>query len=241
MRAGVQLGQSGCLCAVGYYPNPQYSASGITECSQCSGTCSGTTKHCSPTGALVCCGAGQYFVEGVSTACQTCAPGTYGSGGTINCTACPANTYSTVGVCTACPANTWSAAGASSCYNNSYPIFAIVSDNQGTVCSGATAPCGRYINLQTNAVSNINTGFNGYGAISLDGSFALLVDANDNVIKKLVFSSGVATTIAGSGTAGWVDGIGTNAQFNYPWDAAISPDSSYALIADCAKTMPSGG
>ena len=164
---------------------------------------------------------------------QTCSAGT--SGVWPSCSVCAANTYSSAGAaaCTACPSNTWSAAGAASCFNNSYPIFAIISDNQGAYCTGDTAPCGRYINLQTNAVSNINTGFNGYGTPSLDGSYAILVDANDNVIKKLIFSTGTATTIAGSSTAGWVDGIGTNAHFNYPWDAAISPDNSYALIADC--------
>ena len=117
MRAGVQLGQSGCFCAAGYYQNPQYNASGIFECSQCSGTCAGTTKHCSPTGTLVCCGAGQYFVDGVSTACQTCAGGTYGFGNTTACASCPANSFSSAGAsaCTVCPANTGSVAGSNGC------------------------------------------------------------------------------------------------------------------------------
>ena len=89
--------------------------------SNCTTTCSGNTYlHCTPTGTAVCCGAGTYFVENVSTACQTCAAGTYGYGNVTACIQCPANTYSTSGAgsCTACPANSWSAGGASACTAN---------------------------------------------------------------------------------------------------------------------------
>ena len=78
-------------------------------------SCPSGTVHCTPSGTAVCCGAGRYFVEGLSTACQTCPIGTYGSGGTTSCTACPTVQ---LGVCTACPANSWSAAGAGQCTAN---------------------------------------------------------------------------------------------------------------------------
>ena len=84
---------------------------------QCTMTgCSGTV-HCSPSGTPVCCGAGTYFAEGVSTSCQACPSGTYGSGNATACTACAAGTFSSPGasVCTVCPANTGSAAGAAGC------------------------------------------------------------------------------------------------------------------------------
>ena len=103
-------------------------------CSTTSITCTTGTVHCSPSGTPVCCGVGTYFVEGVSTSCQPCAPGTYGFGNTTACatcasglsspagvgSCCPANTYIVAGTttCTACPANTWSAAGDARCTAN---------------------------------------------------------------------------------------------------------------------------
>ena len=103
-------------------------------CPTTSITCIGGTVHCTPTGTPVCCGVGTYFAEGVSSTCQTCAAGTYGSGSSTACTSCtsglsspagvgiccPANTYIVPGTstCTACPANSWSAAGAAGCTAN---------------------------------------------------------------------------------------------------------------------------
>ena len=49
-------------------------------------TCTGGTIRCTPSGASVCCTAGQYFVEGVSSTCQPCAAGTYGFGNATSCT-----------------------------------------------------------------------------------------------------------------------------------------------------------
>ena len=61
---------------------------------QCTMTgCSGTVR-CTSAGVAVCCGGGQYFVEGVSTGCETCAAGTYGFGNATACTTCPNGTSS---------------------------------------------------------------------------------------------------------------------------------------------------
>jgi hypothetical protein len=56
----------------------------------CSPSCSGTgvVGRCTLTGAGVCCGAGTYLMEGVSTACQPCPAGTYAPDGSA--TACTA-------------------------------------------------------------------------------------------------------------------------------------------------------
>jgi len=45
--------------------------------------------------------------------------------------ACPANTYNLSGTCTSCPSYAWSYDGAPTCYNNTYPIFALVSEGGG--------------------------------------------------------------------------------------------------------------
>jgi len=85
----------------------------------CSTSCNPpvTYGHCTPTGGSVCCGSGQYFREGVDSACQACGAGTYGYGNASSCLNCPANTYSLTGAgtCTSCPANTTSTAGSPDC------------------------------------------------------------------------------------------------------------------------------
>jgi len=73
----------------------------------CSGSCSaGQTLRCSPTGTGVCCGAGQFFVEGVSAVCQPCAAGAFSvDGSQTACSQCPGFTASAAGgaACTCGP------------------------------------------------------------------------------------------------------------------------------------------
>ena len=64
---------------------------------------------------------------------------------------------------------------------------------------------------------------------SPDGSFVLIADYSNNKIRKLVVSSGSVSTLAGSGTAGGGNGIGTSAQFYTPADVSISSDGLFAL------------
>jgi sugar lactone lactonase YvrE len=79
-------------------------------------------------------------------------------------------------------------------------------------------------------------------ALSADGSFALLADAKNNTIRKIVLASGAVTTLAGDPSLACTlgtnqgpcnqDGVGAAAHFNAPVDISISPDGSFALIAD---------
>jgi hypothetical protein len=43
---------------------------------------------------------------------------------------------------------------------------------------------------------------------------------------RMITSSGVVTTLAGSGAASWADGTGTAAEFNYPTGLALSSDGT---------------
>jgi hypothetical protein len=57
-----------------------------------------------------------------------------------------------------------------------------------------------------------------------------VADTANNRVRKIT-SVGVVTTIAGSGTAGWVDGLSTSAQLNQPKGVTIDPGGS-VYVAD---------
>jgi DNA-binding beta-propeller fold protein YncE len=66
-------------------------------------------------------------------------------------------------------------------------------------------------------------------AISPDDSFVLVVDGS--VVRHILIATGVVTTLAGN-ESGYADGVGTLAKFSSPRGIAISPDGTFALIAD---------
>jgi DNA-binding beta-propeller fold protein YncE len=73
-------------------------------------------------------------------------------------------------------------------------------------------------------------------SISPSGSFALISDTSNHIFRRLdivIADYGDVSLLAGSyNTTGLANGIGTNAQFSDPIGSAISPDESYALVAD---------
>ena len=68
--------------------------------------------------------------------------------------------------------------------------------------------------------------------MSPDGTYALVADYSNHVIRKIVIATQVVSTLAGTGSSGLVDGAGDSAQFNSPIGVAMSPDGTYALVAD---------
>ena len=84
--------------------------------------------------------------------------------------------------------------------------------------------------------------FNGLAALIVDTSGNVYVSDNDSVRK--ISPSGIVSTIAGNGTAGYVDGTGSAAQFNSPYGLAF--DSIGNLYIDDAgnervrKMTPAG-
>ncbi len=69
-----------------------------------------------------------------------------------------------------------------------------------------------------------------YG-VTTDGTNLYVTDSGNSTIRKIVISTGVVTTLAGTaGTSGSADGIGTSASFNYPY--GITTDGKHLYITE---------
>jgi DNA-binding beta-propeller fold protein YncE len=82
-----------------------------------------------------------------------------------------------------------------------------------------------------------NAGFNKPYSIthSLDGTKALVADMDNHRIREVVLATRVVTTLVGQSTAGYLDGVGTDAKFWGPVGVTHSPEGTKALIADLAN------
>ncbi|MBI5625946.1 MAG: IPT/TIG domain-containing protein [Nitrosomonadales bacterium] len=70
--------------------------------------------------------------------------------------------------------------------------------------------------------------FKALGGISTDGTNLYLTDSN--AIRKIVISTGVVATLAGSATGGSTDATGAAASFNAPW--GITTDGTNLYVGD---------
>jgi DNA-binding beta-propeller fold protein YncE len=82
--------------------------------------------------------------------------------------------------------------------------------------------------LSLSPITNIGSSF--YLSVDSSGSVYATQFSQHTVI--LVSPQAAVSTIAGSGIAGSANGIGTNAQFNYPLGIAIDSVGSAIFICD---------
>jgi DNA-binding beta-propeller fold protein YncE len=72
-----------------------------------------------------------------------------------------------------------------------------------------------------------------YGiCISPDGLFALVVDKSGYQIRHIDLLTAAVTTLAGSGSTGSQDGVGTSSLFLTVYTIGVSPDGLFALVPD---------
>jgi sugar lactone lactonase YvrE len=68
--------------------------------------------------------------------------------------------------------------------------------------------------------------------ISKDNTRLFVTEANGNRIRQIVISTAVVTTVAGNGTSGATNGVGTNATFGFPIGIAPDPLGNYLYVLD---------
>jgi hypothetical protein len=76
-----------------------------------------------------------------------------------------------------------------------------------------------------------NAEFNGTANIVLDGSGNLFVGDEENNVIREITTGGQVVTLAGSGTAGYMDGPATKAEFNFP-EGLVVDGSGNLYVAD---------
>lgn len=71
--------------------------------------------------------------------------------------------------------------------------------------------------------------------LSASGKFLYVADSSNHAIRRVTVrgtNKGEVTTVAGDGTAGYVNGVGTSARFSAPIGLALNPDGTKLYVAD---------
>ena len=64
------------------------------------------------------------------------------------------------------------------------------------------------------------------------GTFILVAEYQNSLIRKIIVSSALVSTLAGGAAAGHTDGVGTAATFNNPVGVAMDPGGTVAVVGE---------
>ena len=71
--------------------------------------------------------------------------------------------------------------------------------------------------------------------ITTDGTSLYVAGYTSKLIRQIVISTGVVTTLAGSGSYGSTNGTGTASSFSYP--RGITTDGTNLYVSDAANQL----
>jgi uncharacterized alkaline shock family protein YloU len=155
----------------------------------------------------------------ISTGVVTTIAGTAGSSGSADGTGTWARFYAPYGITTD-GTNLYVAD-----YSNHTIRKIVISTGVVTTIAGSALISG-----STDGTGTSARFYNPYG-ITTDGTNLYVGDTNNSTIRKIVISTGVVTTIAGTaGSSGSTDGTGTSARFYYPM--TITTDGTNLFVAN---------
>jgi hypothetical protein len=153
----------------------------------------------------------------ISTGAVTTLAGTVGTSGTTDGTGTAALFEFPVGITT----------DGTNLYVTDYYVATIrkivISSGVVTTLAGKAGTTGL-----TNGTGTAAT-FSEPNGIATDGTNLYVADAEDHAVRKIVISTGVVTTLAGGTTTGTADGIGTAAEFEFPWVITATASKLYLV------------
>jgi hypothetical protein len=110
----------------------------------------------------------------------------------------------------------------------------VLSTASVSTLAGVASSDGSTDGVGSNALFNLPAGV----SISSDGSYALVSELFNYLIRKIIISTATVSTLAGLAlSSGSTDGVGSNARFYYPHGVSVSSDGSYALVADTVNYL----
>lgn len=76
--------------------------------------------------------------------------------------------------------------------------------------------------------------FNNLDGVAMDAAatFAVLADTDNNILRHIVISSGLVSTLSGNLSAGYADGVLRDATFGHPHGVAMTASGAVAFISD---------
>ncbi len=108
---------------------------------------------------------------------------------------------------------------------NNYVIRQIVISSKVVTTLAGTCCTPGYTDAQGSSAA-----FDNPRGLITDGTNLYLADENNHVIRKIVISTQVVTTLAGTGTPGTADGTLVASNFNFP--VGITMDDSYIYVSE---------
>jgi hypothetical protein len=87
----------------------------------------------------------------------------------------------------------------------------------------------------TDNTTGTSASFNYPSGITTDGTNLYVADQDNHLIRQIVISTGVVTTVAGTGSSGSANGTGTSASFSFPY--GITTDGTNLYVADMGNNL----